>query len=264
MNSLQRRSRFLARLVSIGLAGIVLAGSAAPALAAHEPQRDTASHRDGRCAAEWRAFHDEPTVREGIALGDCEIERRLHDLDVVHDRVLASRVMSDRHKAAVIRIIDRTTAGLVELRREIHANDTLPALIEDLRRIASDFRVYLLVIPQAHLTNAADAVVAIGKRFDTFDERASAYIERAKNAGYDTTAAEEALAAMNRHVAAAEELVDGLADAALDLTPADWNDGTAKPVLDEARRDLRAARDHLREARAAARDVIEALRALRD
>ncbi len=257
-------NRRFSRILSIALAGLVLAASAVPALAAEEPARDQAAAREGRCAEAWRAFSNDPTIAEGIALGDCEIDRRIDDLGTVRARVVASVVMTDGHQTTVLRIIDSTTHDLRALRAEIHADTDLAELTADLRRIAHDFRVYVLVIPQAHLTNAADAVIAIGRRFDAFHEKATGYIERAKAAGYDTTTAEEALASMNRHVAAAEKLVDGLADKVLELTPADWNDGTAKPILDEARRDLRQAREELRAARADAKAVIDALRALRN
>ncbi len=252
------------RLVSLGLAGLMLVGSVAPALAADDPSFDHAVRRDGPCLELWRAFANQPTVPEGIALGDCEIDRRVDALARTRARVDASKVMTEAHKTTMLRIIDATVRGLRELRAEIHADTRLGELIEDLRRIAHDFRVYLLVIPQAHLTNAADAVPAIGKRFDAFAEKAEGYIKRAQEAGYDTAKAEAALAAMNRHVAAAEEQVDGLANKVLKLTPADWNDGSAKPVLEQARRDLREARELLRRARADAHDVIAALRALRD
>lgn len=253
----------LARLLSLGLAGLLLVGTAAPALAADDPVSD-ARQRDGRCAEAWRAFATDPTIAEGKALGDCEIDRRLDDLGKVRDRVVASKVMTDQHKATSLRIVDRTTAGLRELRAEIHRDATLASLTEDLRRIATDFRVYVVVIPQVHLTNAADAVDAVGGHFDRFAEKAAGYIERAKAAGHDTSAAELALASMKAHVASAEDKVDGLADKVLDLTAADWNDGSAKPVLDQARRDLRVARDELRAARVDAKAVVEALRALRD
>lgn len=257
-------NRLLTRILSVGLAGLILAATAAPALAAEEPARDPSALRDGRCAEAWRAFSNDPTIAEGITLGDCEIDRRIDDLGKVRARVVGSSVMTEGHKTTVLRIIDGTTKGLRELRAEIHGDTSLAELTADLRRIAHDFRVYVLVIPQVHLTNASDAVMAIGKRFDAFDAKATGYIERAQEAGYDTTKAEEALASMNRHVAAAEELVDGLADRILTLTPATWNDGTAKPILDEARRDLREARELLRQARADAKAVLEALRALRD
>lgn len=255
------------RIVSLGLAGLLLVATAAPALAASDPARDPggdAQLRHGRCADEWRAFATDPTIAEGKALGACEIDRRIEDLGKVHDRVIASKVMTDSHQATSLRIIDRTTAGLRDLRAEIQGDTTMASLMEDLRRIAPEFRVYLVVIPQIHLTNAADAVGVIGGHFDRFAERASGYIELAKAAGHDTSVAEAALASMNAHVAAAEALVDGLAATVLELTPADWNDGSAKPILEKAREDLRAARDELRAARSDAMAVIEALRALRD
>jgi signal transduction histidine kinase len=54
--------------------------------------------------------------------------------------------------------------------------------------------------------------------------------------------------------------VDGVAAAVLGLTPAAWNAGDAKPVLQEARESVRDARAALREAMKAARAVLADLR----
>jgi hypothetical protein len=61
---------------------------------------------------------------------------------------------------------------------------------------------------------------------------------------------------MIRHVEAARDEVEGDAEAVLALTPADWNDESARPVLREARQSLADARGHLRSALAEARQVL--------
>ena len=53
--------------------------------------------------------------------------------------------------------------------------------------------------------------------------------------------------------------VDGVADDVLPLTPADWNDGTAGPILRDARQAIVDAKADLRTAMAEARQVIAAL-----
>ena len=65
---------------------------------------------------------------------------------------------------------------------------------------------------------------------------------------------------MTAAVTKARAEVAGDADAILAQTPAAWNAGTAKPVLDAARASISAARSDLRTAVTEARAVLAALR----
>jgi hypothetical protein len=263
----------LSRLTRIAgpLTGVLLAiaVAATPALAASRPatqaagpvaQAEELTSRH-RCADAWRAAATNPTVENYRAVGLCEIDRRLATIDRLENAIEGSRPLTDGHQAALQAILDRSAAGLRALRAEIEADTTLPELREDIKSIFEDYRIYVLVVRQAWLVMAADTVDAAGAALDETAADLAVLIERAEANGQDVTEAKTHLAAMEVAIAEALTMVEVVAEAVLPLTPADWNDGTAGPVLREARQAIVDARADLRTAMAEARQVIAALAA---
>jgi hypothetical protein len=99
-----------------------------------------------------------------------------------------------------------------------------------------------------NLVSGADRVVASQSVFAKIDTNLAARIATAKAAGKDTTAAQSDLDAMNAAVAKAVGLATPLPATLLPLTPAQYNAGTAGPVLNSARAALVQARDLLKSA----------------
>jgi hypothetical protein len=252
--------RLIALATAVALAGTIGVGSALAARPAATP--DTAApitdarHGVGRCAPFWLTARADPTVENYQAVGLCEIDRRLETLAVLQTKVDASAVLTDAHEAALDEIIASTQEGLRELRAEIEADTTLAELREDITSIFEDYRVYALVVRQVWLVVGDDTVAVTADGFDTAADRLEAAIDAAEAAGTDIGDAREHLAAMIRHVEAARDEVDGDAEAVLALTPADWNDESAQPILREARQSLADARGHLRAAVQEARQVL--------
>jgi hypothetical protein len=250
-----------AAALSLLLAAAVGAGSAvaapAPGTAPGGVQALTAA--SGRCAAEWEAARTGPTVEELQALGFCEIDRRLEDLARMQTAVDGSQTLTDAHEASLDAILASTTTGLQALRAEIDAATTLDGAREGVRRIVEDFRVYVLVARQVRLVIADDVVAAGVERVEAAADRLEDAIEAAREAGRNVGDAPSHLAAMRREANAAARAVEGDAAEVLALTPAAWNAGDAKPVLDAARASVQEARESLRtairEARAGFRDV---------
>jgi hypothetical protein len=253
--------RLIALATAVALAGTIGVGSAlaarpgAPSDSAAGPNAD-ARHGVGRCAPLWLAARADPTVENWQAVGRCEIDRRLETLSVLQARVDASVVLTDAHERALDEILSSTQAGLRALRAEIEADTTLAELREDITSIFEAYRVYALVVRQVWLVIGDDTVDVTADGFDAAADRLEAAIDAAEAAGKDIGDAREHLAAMIRHVEAARDEVEGDAEAVLALTPADWNDESAQPVLREARQSLADARGHLRSALAEARQVL--------
>jgi hypothetical protein len=250
------------------LATLVVALVAAPVLGASRPDAAGAAAvaypeapRHGVCADEWRAVRANPAVETLKALGLCEVDRRLATIDRLRNVTTDARALTDEHQAALERILDHSASGLRELRAEIEGDTELAELREDLPRIAEDFRIYVLVVRQVRLVVAADITELAVERASSAADRLEGAIEAAEAAGKDVGDAPELLASMRDHIAAADAAIDGIADAVLPLTPSDWNDGAAEPVLDDARNAIaEARREHLRAAIAAARAIIAELR----
>ena len=200
------------------------------------------------------------TVDTLRAFGNCEINRRFATLTALSSKISASKVMTSSDAAALQSEISSTRSGLTALKATIDAETSIPALKLDIVRIATQFRVYLLVVPQVHLVNAADAVAVAQTKFATVNTNLQARINAENAAGKNTAAAQADLDAMNASVTAAANLASPLPAALLPLTPAEYNGGTAGPILANARTALGQARDDLKSALADAKACRDALK----
>lgn len=258
---MHRTALRLMRTAAMGLLLVAIVG-AGTAVAVSEPSatgRPAAPAASVECLEAWVAARETPTVDELRALGFCEIDRRLATLEKLQAAVDGSTALADDHETALEQILAATRSGLSDLRAEIAAGTTAAALRDDVRRVATDFRVYVLVARQVRLVIGADLVVAGVTKAGTAAARVEAAIEAAEAAGKDTTAARAHLVAMTKAIAAAAAAVEDDAGAVLAQTPGGWNAGDAQPILDDARASLKEARTQLkaavREARAAVADL---------
>jgi hypothetical protein len=251
------KSRLIALVSSLALGGTLLFTSAG-IVTATTPSSGPSGK--GVCATEFAVVKSGATVEDLREFGNCEINRRFVSLTDLSSKISASKVMTSSDKTALQSEIVSTRSGLTSLKATIDAETSIPALRADIVKIAADYRVYLLVTPQVHLVNAADAVVFAGSKFATVNTNLTARIAAAKAHGKDTTAAQADLDAMNASVTAAVGLASPLPAALLPLTPAQYNGGTAGPVLANARTALGQARDDLKSAIADAKACRDALK----
>jgi hypothetical protein len=217
---------------------------------------------NGVCSTQAAAARTTPTVESLRAFGDCEIGRRLTTLGTLASKVSGSKTLTSSDASALSSEISATVSGLNALKATIDAETAVPALKADVAKVATQFRVYVLVVPQVHLVSAADGVLAAQAKFTQINTNLAARIAKAKTAGKDVTAAQTALDAMNTHVSQAMGLATGLPAKLLALTPAQYNAGTAGPVLAGARTALATARNDLKAAVADAQACRAALKAL--
>lgn len=251
------KTRIPALFAGLVLGGSLLLASAGVATAVTPPSGPAGK---SVCATEAAAVRTGATAGALRAFGDCEINRRFATLDQLASKISGSKVLTSSDAAALTAEINSTRTGLKSLKGSIDAENSIPALRADIVKIASDFRVYLLVVPQVNLVNAADAVVASQTNFGKINTNLTARIAAAKAAGKDVTAAQADLDAMNASVTAAVGLATPLPAALLPLTPAQYNAGTAGPILTSARTSLGQARDDLKSAMASAKACRDALK----
>jgi hypothetical protein len=234
------------------IAGVAIAGalafSSAAIVTATAPLIPGGPAGRGVCTAQFTALKAPVTVDALRAFGDCEIQRRFTTLGTLATRISGSKGLTSSDAAALTAEIGATKAGLTDVKATIDADTSIPALKAEVARIATDFRVYLLVAPQVNLVSGADGVVASQARFAEINTNLAARIAAAKAAGKDTTAAQTSLNAMNAAVTQAVGLATPLPATLLPLTPAQYNAGTAGPVLNSARTALVQARDLLKAA----------------
>ncbi len=251
-------------LASIAVGALLLVGSVAPTYAASPVPSATEVPAAGSarpCAGDYAAAKDNG-VGNLRKLGDCEIDRRLDTITKLTSKVTNNAALTDGDRSALLAQLSDDTTGLTALRAKIDAETDATALRADIKSIVTDYRIYLLVVPKVAEVIAADTELAAVNRFGTVDTKLQARIDAAKAAGKDVTTAQADLDAMNGDVAQVGPLVQGIPAAVLPLTPAQYNAGTAKPILVSSRTSLQSGRSLLRNARADAKACVAALKAL--
>ena len=232
----------ISRLAGALLVGGLTLGIAAPAFA-----EDTGAEENGDDSARHRPC-------------EAAIERRLNDLANVQIRLDGVDALTDAHEATIDGIIDSTESGLTQLAVDIDEAEGPADKLALCLTIAPDYRVYLVVMPQSHLTVASDRVdkaLAVG---DEIVARFDAAVDAAIAAGADVDDAVELRDAAVAHLDAAEVANSGVADSVLAVTPAGYNDGSGAATLESAREDLRGAHEQIGEGMDDGRAAIEALR----
>jgi len=147
---------------------------------------------------------------------------------------------------------------LPEHKKKNAAETTVAAVKADAQSMVDDYRVYLLIEPQAHLTIAMDIETTAAGTLRQVADKLAAAIDAAKAAGKDVTKAEAGLADLRTQVGAAEAAIDGKADTLLALKPGP--DGNAiRAQVGPIREAVRAARTALRKAAADAKAIKAAL-----
>jgi hypothetical protein len=245
------------------LTGIALVlGTVAPTFAVASPVAGTPASQPlaaetgvAQCAAERHEAKADPTVANLQAVGTCEIDRRLVALDRLQAAVSRAGALTSDHATALTAILNSDESGLRSLREQISGETTVSAVRSDIGKIVTDYRVYALVARQVNLVRADDRVDAAATKLNKAVARLTDAIAKAAANGKDVTVAQGHLDALKTAIAAAQGEVAGDAAAVLAQTPATFNAGTAKPILDAARASIGAARTDLgtamREARAA-------------
>jgi len=193
------------------------------------------------------------------ARGDAEIARRITTLDQLAARISTSRHITDADRTRLTNETSTEKGGLTSLKAKIDADTDLATLRQDLHRIVVDFRVYVLVVPQVHLTGAADAALSAADRLAAISMRLQSLLDQNALAGGGVLSSQ--LADANAKIAAAKQLAGPLPDKLAALTPSGYPGN--RDVLVTAREALRTARSDLRSARDSIRQVVSSLRPAR-
>jgi hypothetical protein len=245
-------------IAALGAATLVVVSSSSAGALSPAPVSGGPAGQDA-CAAQAAVARMSHSVAAFRAFGDCEIGRRQTTLASLSSVVNGSKALSGPDRAALTAEIGSESTGLAGLQATIDGQRSLPTLRLEVVQIASRFRVYALLAPEVYLVASADAALALQASLTQTATALAARIGTAQAGGRDVAAAQASLNSMNGEIAAAGALAAPLPGRLLSLTAAQWNAGTAGPVVTAARAALVSARDHLRNAVKFGREVIAAL-----
>lgn len=193
-------------------------------------------------------------LEEIQAAAERATDNRIRSIENALDRLAGNAQLSDEHRAQIEATLQDDLDAMRDLQSGIAAEDSAAEARAAYRSIFTDYRVYAVVLPQALYAAAADGLTdaALPRLEDAHDALAGEVAESG-DAELETTLAEMAASIDEAHA-----LLDGLADAALAVTPADYNDD--RTVLGDVRTDLRDAVGAVRDAGQDAQEIVEALR----
>ena len=196
-----------------------------------------------------------PTTLAGIkAKAATDITDRVNDLHAAIARVNAAKGLG-AGQATLVSYLGTDIAPLQQLNQTIQADGTLQQAALDFGTIFSDYRVYRLVLPAAHI--AADADRATTSAIPTLTADAAKAQARVNPANQATL--QPLVDDLNGQVGTATNATNGLATAVLAFTPAQWNANHA--LLNASEASDHTATGALEKGRADVKQIVQDLRA---
>ena len=191
---------------------------------------------------------------------EAALAARQHTLADLTTSVTDNRYLKgDSTQQTLLSLLAAETQGINGLAAKVPADTTLAQLRQDAYTMVHQYRVYLVMAPQVHLSEAAAAQTAVEAKLTALEAKIQQAIAAAQNRGRNVTAAQLAYNDLVTQVQSAGTATPA-ADipAVLEVTPSGYP-GDAGP-LSTARTQLHAARSDLQKARSDLQVIRETLR----
>lgn len=160
------------------------------------------------------------------------VTRRHATIAVLSGRIAVRPHVTPAHRNTLVGRFGSDGSGLDGVNQSVQAATTCAAAHAEATHVVTDFRVYLLLVPQTHLTVAADTGAYGASRLAAAEPKAAAAIALLP-AGEKRTAAQAAYDDLVAQVRAAQSDFGGVGDTVLALAPAQYPGFTTS--LDSAR-----------------------------
>ncbi len=205
------------RLIAVAAAtaslGMVL--TAAPALADSTP---TPSAGPSGPAVPRTCSADRLTYVK--ARVDAAVAKRQVTIDRLTAAIAARQHVTDAHRSTLSSTYSADSSGLAAVDATVQGDTTCAQAVTDGWKVVSDYRVYLLLVPQTHLTAASDTGTWAAGQLSAAVPKVQAAID-ALTDPQQKAAAQAKLDDLTAQVAAATSALSGAADGVLALKPSD-------------------------------------------
>ncbi|MBT8208058.1 MAG: hypothetical protein HKN07_11465 [Acidimicrobiia bacterium] len=192
---------------------------------------------------------------------DMSIAQRLDTITELQEVVETSEYLSGPHAAVLLDDLSSTRTGLESLGSLIQEADTLEALLDLVPKIATDHRVYLVLVPKTFEVLGSDVISAVTVEMVRIESDVDAAIQAVAATGFDTANVQDTFDAAVANRALAHDLAAPVAELVIDLSAADWPD-PARSTLASGRESLVDAHHAARAAATGYQETIAELRRL--
>jgi hypothetical protein len=156
------------------------------------------------------------------ALVEAQLAARVSQLAALSSAVSGSTTLSAGDKATLTTDVANEQSGITALQGKVTADTTCAVVRQDGRAMVLDYRVYVVMTPQVHLTISADTEAALVGQLTGIEPQLQAAIAAAQAQGKNVAAAQAAFADLQSKVTAASQDSAGISATVLAFTPASY------------------------------------------
>lgn len=195
-----------------------------------------------------------------------EITRRVTALQNLLARINAMTKVTADLKTSITTNINTQISALGALNDKIQADTDGATLKSDVALITQGYRVFVLLMPQAHIAAAADREATIINMLNEFGGKLQTRLQAAASAGADISSLTTALTDMGAKITSAQTHAQTAISTSATLTPDQGDQAKMKSnsdALKAARAEIVAGQKDLTEARKDAQTIINGLKTLK-
>jgi hypothetical protein len=217
----------------------------------------TASTTAASKVAAAEAAAQQARLQRIISQGNLEIERRIVTLNTLSSKINSATKLTSSDAATLKNTVSGDLTTLNTLKTQLDSDTTVTAAITDAESIITNYRVYVLVVPQVDLVKAADDQQVAEGKLSSLATKLQSRIDEEQQKGVSVTTMESALTDLNSKDAAAQTISSNIETTVISLVPSDYN--TNHSVLSGDRNQLVNAQTDIKTAEADAQTIITQL-----
>ncbi len=110
-------------------------------------------------------------IQKGQNRGGTQIQNRIDILNKLLSRIQSMRNLSSSEKSSLTATIQTSITAMTSLETQIQSDASTTTLRADLRAIAPDYRIYMLIVPQISMLSAVDRVNTVVSIFQAIQTK---------------------------------------------------------------------------------------------
>jgi hypothetical protein len=223
MNKRVTATKKIRRKVAVGIFGAAMCGllpATAFATTSTEPASETFPGPATSGATESNPHCTTTDLPAAKVFVQALLQERVVSLEVLTASVSRGRDVTASDKAELQSELANDLAGMQALEQQVPDDTTCAELVANAETMVFDYRVYLVMTPEAELVIVSDTESAIASTVARWEPGIQAAITYAANHGRDVTGAQQAFADMKAQLSDALATLQGVSSTVLEQTPA--------------------------------------------
>jgi hypothetical protein len=152
-------------------------------------------------------------------LAGVQLSDRVGQLGTLTQEVDANADLTPSDRSTLSSLLGNELPGIQTLQTQVSAATTCGAVLADAKAMVDNFRVYVVMTPQVHLTIAADTETTIAGQLANLEPVIQGAITAAQNAGHNVATAQAAFSDLETQVTTAQNDAGPIPAQVLGFTP---------------------------------------------